>query len=242
MKDKFREWLSDNLRYILLGVAILIVLVLVFFGVRLLSGVMGNSGKNQTTSNSVKVVTTTPTDTPEATDTPAADTPQATETPVPTEAALTKDSNAELQNLFSNYYTSLGNKDIPALKTMVDNLTEADQAQIENDTYIEGYSDVATYTFDGPTDGTYVVIASYNCKYRDIDTKAPGLNQMYVSTDANGKLVIAGGTVDEAISAYMTDITNREEVKKLITDTQNAYQAALASDEKLSALMASVSQ
>ncbi len=34
MLDNFREWLSDNLRYILLGLAILVVLVVLFFGIR----------------------------------------------------------------------------------------------------------------------------------------------------------------------------------------------------------------
>ena len=36
--DNFREWLSDNLRYILLGLAILLALVLLFFGVKALTG------------------------------------------------------------------------------------------------------------------------------------------------------------------------------------------------------------
>ena len=39
MLDNFREWLSDNLRYILLGLAILIVLVLLFFGIKALTSV-----------------------------------------------------------------------------------------------------------------------------------------------------------------------------------------------------------
>lgn len=38
MLDNFREWLSDNLRYILLGLAILLALVLLFFGVKALTG------------------------------------------------------------------------------------------------------------------------------------------------------------------------------------------------------------
>nr|WP_288884945.1 hypothetical protein [uncultured Blautia sp.] len=38
MLDNFREWLSDNLRYILLGLAILVVLVVLFFGIKALTG------------------------------------------------------------------------------------------------------------------------------------------------------------------------------------------------------------
>ena len=40
MLDNFREWLSDNLRYILLGLAILAVLLILFFGGRALIGVL----------------------------------------------------------------------------------------------------------------------------------------------------------------------------------------------------------
>lgn len=35
MLDNFREWLSDNLRYILLGLAILLALVLLFLASKL---------------------------------------------------------------------------------------------------------------------------------------------------------------------------------------------------------------
>ena len=45
MMDNFREWLSDNLRYILLGLAVLLVVVIAFFAIRLISG--GGSSKKQ---------------------------------------------------------------------------------------------------------------------------------------------------------------------------------------------------
>ena len=35
--DDFREWLSDNLRYFMLGFGILALIVLIFFGIRLIS-------------------------------------------------------------------------------------------------------------------------------------------------------------------------------------------------------------
>ena len=37
MLDDFREWLSDNLRYILLGLAVLLILVIGFCVVRLIT-------------------------------------------------------------------------------------------------------------------------------------------------------------------------------------------------------------
>ena len=48
MLDNFREWLSDNLRYILLGLAILIVLVLLFFGIKALTSVFSKDDEPKT--------------------------------------------------------------------------------------------------------------------------------------------------------------------------------------------------
>ena len=52
--------------------------------------------------------------------------------------------------------------------------------------------------------------------------------------------MIAAEIEDEAVSTYMKDIQNQPEVKTLIEETQNAYEAARASDAKLDALITSV--
>ena len=40
--DNFREWLSDNLRYILLGLFIILALAVIFLGIRFLSSRVGS--------------------------------------------------------------------------------------------------------------------------------------------------------------------------------------------------------
>ena len=67
--DDFREWLSDNLRYIMLGVGIILVLVLIFFGIRFISNLVGTDVKDSEiqTEQDVDAVTETPTPTPEET-------------------------------------------------------------------------------------------------------------------------------------------------------------------------------
>ena len=48
--DNFREWLSDNLRYFMLGGAILVIVAVLFFGVRACVGSgKGASDKEQKT-------------------------------------------------------------------------------------------------------------------------------------------------------------------------------------------------
>ena len=69
--DDFREWVSDNLRYMLLGLAIIIVLVLLFFGIRFLTSVLGGSDEQknvqeQQQEDPVEVVDSEPTEEPTA--------------------------------------------------------------------------------------------------------------------------------------------------------------------------------
>ena len=53
-KDDFREWVSDNLRYILLGLGILAVLVALFFGVRAISTSLKGSSSASAGQDTVK--------------------------------------------------------------------------------------------------------------------------------------------------------------------------------------------
>ena len=237
MKDKLREWLSDNLRYILLALGVLVVVVLIFFGVRFLTSTMDKGSDSNSKSGSK--VEAAPTPTPETSKEPGADSSSVSE-PEP-ETTLTRDGNAGITALMNTYYTALGGKDMESLKAVVDNLSEEEQSQISAEANIEGYSDIAAYTVAGQQEGTYVVFVTFNSKYKDIDTKAPGLTQMYVYTNTEGKLVIAAEVTDEAVKSYMTDLLSLPEAKTLIEETQRAYDDARASDAKLDALITSVS-
>lgn len=46
--DDFREWLSDHLRYILLGLGVILILIIAFFAVRLVTGI-GSPKKDKET-------------------------------------------------------------------------------------------------------------------------------------------------------------------------------------------------
>ncbi len=232
-KDRFREWFSDNLRYLLLILGILIVVIVLYFGI----GALKMDGKDsdrdpvQKEDQSKKDTSKTNNDAVSKSDQTREDT-----------QALRKDGNAEISALMKQYYDALGSKNMDVLKTLVDNLSEEEQNSISQETSIEGYENVETYTFTGQEDGTYVVIVRFNTKYKDIDTSAPGLSQMYVFTDKEGKLEIAAEVEDEETKTYMKDIQNRPDVKQLIDDTQTAYDKARSQDAKLDALISSVSE
>lgn len=243
--DDFREWLSDNLRYILLGLAIIAVLVILFFGIRFLSSAFGDDEKDN------PKVTEQQKDTGEEKDKEA----EEDNSPIPEEQApeaveptqepaseeetknvLEKNAYPAVNTLMQNYYTALGNKDVDGLKKLVEQLDPTEEKSILNSHYIEGYSNVEVYTRQGLTEGSYVVFACYGHKYTGYDTVLPGLSCLYVETGEDGSLYIVAEPNEEQQN-WMSDMTNQEDTQELIAAKQKEYDDALAADEALSSYL-----
>lgn len=227
--DNFREWLSDNLRYILLVVVGIIVVVALFIGVRALTG----SGSDKGGSSSSNQANT------------ESDNQQAsgnqTESGNASAGALEKDAIPEVNELVQAYYKALGDKDIEALKEVVKDLDPAEESKIANTKYIESYENVEVYTVKGMEEGTYVVFASFAYKCVDVETPAPALSQLYVVTDEEGKLWIsADAVVDPDIQAYVSTVMSQADVIQLRNNIQAAYDQAQAGDPQLKAFLESL--
>ena len=148
--DNFREWLSDNLRYFMLGGAILVIVAVLFVGVRACVGSgKGTSDGEQTTAqdNDQGNDPSSPEDDGETND------GKKEEDTNPLE-----DGSAEITALMQSYYKALGERDITTLRTLVDNLTPSDESRIENaKDYIEGYQVNKVYMKKGLDDNSFVV-------------------------------------------------------------------------------------
>lgn len=226
--DNFREWVSDNLRYILLGGGVLILAVVLFFGVRAITG----QGKDK------KSVSKGQTDTVSADQSVSDD--QVSSDQV-SGGALEKDAVPEVNKLIQDYYTALGEKNIEDLKSMVSDLDPAEESKIANTKYIESYENVEVYTKKGLEEGSYVVFASFAYKCADVETPAPALSQLYVVTDEAGKLWISGEAVnDPEIQTYVGSLMEQSDVIQLRNNVQAAYDQAQANDPQLQAFLESL--
>ena len=227
--DDFREWLSDNLRYFMLGFGILAVVLILFFGVRFISSKFGNQ-KTTEPKQETQQETETPTPTQEAEETPAT-----TAEPETTPAAGELELNAypQVNALIEKYYAALTGKDVQSLKELVDELDPSDESAITNSQYIEGYSNVQVYTKKGMTDTSYVVFAAYDHKYVGYDTLLPGISYLYVDTKEDGSLYIVADPNEEQL-AYISEQLEDAKVQELLNSTQASYDEKLASDEALS--------
>ena len=226
MLDDFREWLSDNLRYILLGLAVILAAVIIFCIVRLIGGRSSNNNSNnvQTTSQN------------NADDITVEDTTEGAVAAVQTTAAgsdLVKDDAAVLK-LVTDYYTAAAAKDVGTLSKIVSPWDDSVSQSITGNNVIESYNNITTYSKDGVEKGSYVVYAYYEGKIADIDTLAPSLSVLYAVPGENGSLVISSDKdSDSEISSYINTVSADADVQALIADVNKKYQQAIDSDEAL---------
>lgn len=225
--DNFREWVSDNLRYILLGAGAFVVVLVLIFAVRAMTG--SEKSKPAQSGNQVSSAQS---------GNQAASDNQAQQTPA---GALEKDAVPEVSQLVQNYYKALGEKNIEDLKSIVKDLDPAEESKIANTKYIESYENVEVYTEKGMEEGSYVVFASFAYKCADVETAAPALSQLYVITDEAGELWISAEAVnDPEIQAYVSTIMAQPDVIQLRNSVQAAYDQAQAQDPQLKAFLESL--
>lgn len=225
--DDFREWLSDNLRYFMLGGGILLVVLVLFFSVRACTRLRrGNSGEEtaqEETTSEETVVEETVTPAPEGDSSNTAQEP------------VLEENNEEIRDLLTRFYDALGSKDVTQLRTIVDNLLPEDEARITNSNdFIEKYTLGDIYTAKGLTEDSRVVFACYDFTCTGIETPAPALAELYVVKDAEGEWKVDGSAwEDSEITKFTQELANEKEVTDLLADVQTRNDEARASDADL---------
>lgn len=234
--DNFREWLSDNLRYIMLGLGIVLVLALLFFGIRFVTGMFSDDGGKAEKPQQVQQSDVGPEPTPQVTEAPqVTQEPQATQEPEPTEEPndLEKSAYPEVNALMDTYYTALGGKDVDTIRRLTAGFKEEDGELIRSASYIESYQNVEVYTKKGLAEGEYVAFVAYDLKFVNLDTMYPGLSQFYVQKKEDGGLAILGSIDSQETEAYMEQLCEEEDVKQLISDVQLRADTAAENDPAL---------
>lgn len=213
--DDFREWLSDNLRYILLGLAVILLLIIAFFAIKLIRGI----GSPKTSEPETQAVTETVTET-------AKD--DTTENKLVKEAA-----DSELLQLVTQYYTAIAAQDYDTLQSISESFTDEDKKKVENASAIESYNNITVYSKKGLTDGTYIIYAYCDAKITGIETMAPRLEELYALTNADGKLVIGDTDSSQELQDYVLKMQTDADVQALVKDVNNLLDTAMQKDTDL---------
>ena len=228
--DNFREWLSDNLRYILLGLGILIILTGLFFGIRACAGNMKGDSEQET-----EVVSEDNKGADPSSPTKDGETDEKKENT----NAMEKNAYPEINALITKYYQAMGEKDVTALRSVVDNLSPEDEVKITNaKDYIKGYQVGDIYTKKGLDEKSYVVYVCFEYLCTGVERPVPALSQIYVQTDSDGSLKICGNTEDsKEITDYMTQLLSDEDVAELKDEVNRKYEEAQKQDPQLASFL-----
>jgi hypothetical protein len=222
----------------MLGGAILLIVVVLFFGIRACTGnKKGNSGDEVE-----EPVTTNQEDKGNVPSSPTED--GETDDGKKEDANPMEKNNAEVAALITSYYKALGEKDIATLRTLVEDLSPSDESRITNaKDYIDGYEVGDIYTKNGLTEGSYVVYACFDYICKGITTPVPALSQLYVITDDDGQLKIDGNSEQVTeISEYTTSLQKEEDVQQLFSEVKQKNEEAQNSDEELAEFLAGLGE
>lgn len=213
--DDFREWLSDNLRYILLGLAIILILVIAFFAVRFISSNLGDDGDITTEAATESMV------------------PTETQTEEITEAAepLQTENQAILETV-TKYYNAVASKNIEEIQSICDSLDEKSEQTILA-TPIESYNNISIYYKQGLTENSYIVYPYYEAKISNIDQLVPSLGNIYLDTREDGSLYVVNPKNNEEVSAFMEASESAQDVQKLIARIESEYNSVVESNPEL---------
>lgn len=244
MLDDFREWLSDNLRYILLGLAIILILIIAFCVVRLVTGSSGSSSSNKTVTEKGQI-TEAETENIQQAATEGEDNTVQTEASAQAETAaqgtssLTKDDSAIL-TLVKKYYEAAAAKDIATLETICDPWNEEVKESILQNNVIQSYNNISTYSKKGPVDNSFIVYTYYEGKIANIDTEVPSLTMLYLTMNEEGNLVVSDRKASQEVADYIASVSSDADVQALIADVNKKCEEAKASDPALKEFMDSL--
>jgi hypothetical protein len=102
---------------------------------------------------------------------------------------------------------------------------------------IKAYKNIKTYVRKGMQKNTYVVFSTYQMKFSNIKTMAPGMCVLYVVTDDHGKLSIQYTSADGKITAYINQLETDDDIAAVIKKVNTGFQKAMGRDETLKAFV-----
>lgn len=228
--DNIREWISDNLRYILLVLAMALILAVAILGIRAISNIAngnGNAGETQQAA---------PADEPTSEASTMNDVIVETEPQDSLQSASLVQNDPKVLTTMTSYYSARSNSDVDTLKKLDPSLGDQELANMIN-SYVESYSNVSTYSMNGKTEGSYVAYVCYDGKVKDIDTLVPSLTRFYLQSNEDGSLYIADTEGNGEIEAFLEETRTTPEVQALYDTVVENCRAAEDSDPALKEFM-----
>lgn len=140
----------------------------------------------------------------------------------------------EVSSLVNQYFIACASNDTNVLDQIVSDMGDEERALIERKSeYVEGYNDIKSYTKLGPIENSYLVFATYNMKFVNLDVAVPGMETLYIRTDDTGRMFIYKGQIEAEVSSYIDNAVKTEDATKIIDKVNNDYLNVLADNPQV---------
>ena len=241
MIDDIREWISDNLRYILLGLAAIVIIIIIVVVVRLVTRSSDHDNSDAGSKGTVQQVddgdeVSGDDDEDSGEDENVVSTEGQDFEDESTASNLIKD-DAEVLTLVREYYTARSAKDITTLSQIMTPWDSATQSNLLQNDLVESYNEISTYSEPGLNDGSYVVFTCFKAKIPDFETLVPSLRMLYLVTEEGELKVLADYESDPEIASFVNNIAKDADVQQLLARVNAEYDQALNSDAELKAYL-----
>ncbi len=150
-----------------------------------------------------------------------------------------KDEVPEVNALLESYFAAKQAADVETIyrlfgRTDTDGMEELRSEYSYTSRYTEGYENIVCYTKPGPADGSYLVYVSYDLKFKNVETLAPGLFRVYVVTGEDGNLqLVDTSQLAPEIQQLFDDAEKTDELILLRTQVYAELRQALETDPDL---------
>lgn len=212
--DNVREWLSDNLRYIALGLIAILIVIILFLGGKAIFGKKGKATLQQETSASSTVSAS-----------------KSASQAIDLGDNVKINADEEIASLMKSYFAALQSGDEKSLSKYV---TVVDSSLFKD--YIETYQVAKIYTLPGENADSKVVFTTVDVKYKNIETHAPALKQFYIAKNNNGNYIIQSSVLSDAAKELVQNAAKDQGIVNLTNDVNSKFNAAVSSDTKLKEL------
>lgn len=220
-----REWISDNLRYIIIAAAAVIVALIVIFAVK-----ASNAKKTADKTPEGAAVTVTPdaSEWKKGTATTITVTPGAPDTSKNTGTAVSGYPSLDVPGTVITYLDAVAYGDVDTARAYSEDIDESTVEVIESGHPFSEFNSIYVYEYPGAKEGEYVAVTSFEYTERATGNIYPGVGAYYLVTGSDGIIRMASTKTTEANQKVIDEVVDTPEVQQILANINAAYEAAAA--------------
>ena len=220
-----REWVSDNLRYILIAVAALIVALIVIFAVK-----ASNDKKTANPEAGTAAVSATSSETEwqKGPTTTITVTPSAQGASQQAETAASGYPSLDVPGTVITYLDAVADGDVDTASAYSEDLDKGTIAVIEAGHPFSEFNHIYVYEYPGAKSGEYVALTTFDYTERATGKTYPGVGAYYLITGTDGIIRMASDKTTAENQAVIEEVVNKPEAQQIIANVNEAYKAVEA--------------